>query len=467
MKKVLLISSWTNEKKVLGYYLSPPIGVYRLQRWLQDRHDVDVLDPNLDDPIEFLKSGKRYDVIGFSPTKDNLHNDIFLMRYCRLAFPSAVQVLGGVEATCNHQQMLTLTGADYIVLNEGEKALAALLDNLTSLSLPPSIVTNQFSYSTVLNADEIALANDLDYNRMRVREYWSRNSAVTGGDLLSTNCINMYITNYCPQGCKFCSTTRFIRQACPAGTKVVAIPPLALVDLITKVLAQLPDTKTIYFHDDNACHYRQMTIDWCRASIRQGIDVSYIASSRINHFDAEILDVMKRAGFRKLSVGIEAYSDPLLRKMGKGQTVKMIDDFIELTRKMDMPLNINLMLCVPEADSDDVKRTAEFALRMLENRNNTVTVHPYVKAYAGSWYHDNWDLIEYRYSTVPSGHGVKGGDAIRIPHRFLPRDAKVREILMQLDHAMENSPDFIKMKTDSFLMSQFSEKLCQLLLELQ
>jgi radical SAM superfamily enzyme YgiQ (UPF0313 family) len=362
--------------------------------------------------------------------------------------------------------MLNITGADYIVLNEGEKPLAALLDNLTGLSLPDSIITSQFSAKTLLTADEIARASDLDYNRMRIREYWQRNAAVTGNDPLSTNCVNMYITNYCPQGCKFCSTTRFIRQACPAGTKVAAIPPTSLVTLIKKVLEQLPDTKTIYFHDDNACHYRQQTIDWCQASIREGIKVSFVASSRINHFDTEILKVMQLAGFRKLSVGIEAYSDTLLRKMGKGQTVRMIDNFIELTSKMAMPLNINLMLCVPEATLDDVKRTAAFALKMLENRQNTVTVHPYVKAYAGSWYHDNWDLIEYRYTTVPSGHGVKGGDTIRIPYRFLPRDRKVSDLLLQLDEAMETSADFVKMKTDSFLMSQFSEKICRLLLEL-
>lgn len=466
MKRVLLISSWTNEKKVLGYYLSPPVGVYRLQRWLEGRHKVEVLDPNLDDPIAFLRQRGPYDVIGFSPTKDNLHNDIFLMRYCRKAFPAAVQILGGVEATCNYQQMLTLTGADRIVLNEGEKALEALLDDLDGRALPPSVVANQFSHETVLTAEEMARASDLDYNRMRVREYWARNAAVTGGDLQSTNCVNMYITNYCPQGCKFCSTTRFIRQACPAGAKVVAIPPEALVGLIAGVMAQLPDTRTIYFHDDNACHYRDQTLAWCRESIRQGVDVSYVASSRITHFDAELLEVMRRAGFRKLSVGIEAYSDPLLRAMGKGQTVALIDRFIDLTRSMAMPVNVNLMLCVPEATVDDVRRTAEFALRMLEDRDNTVTVHPYVKAYAGSWYHDNWDLIEYRYLTVPSGHGVKGGDALRIPHRFLPRDARVRELLFALDHAMDHAPEFVKMKTDSFLMSQFSEKICRLLLEL-
>jgi len=72
-KRVLLVSSWTNSIKVLGYYLSPPMGLYRIQHWLEKKHDVDILDPNVEDPINFLENCGFYDVIGFSPTKDNLH----------------------------------------------------------------------------------------------------------------------------------------------------------------------------------------------------------------------------------------------------------------------------------------------------------------------------------------------------------------------------------------------------------
>jgi radical SAM superfamily enzyme YgiQ (UPF0313 family) len=441
------------------------MGLYRMQNWLRGKHDVEVLDPNVLDPVGYFADHGPYDVIGFSPTKDNLHNDIYLIRLARKKFPQATIILGGVEATSNYQQLLSLTQADFAIMGEGEKALEYFLDENRSVCLSPSSIGHPYSYSTVLNAEEFTRATDLDFSLLPIREYWERNGAVTGEDLISRNCVNLYVTNYCPQGCKFCSTTRYIRSACPTGAKVVAIPPKELVRIIRKVTEQVPDTKTIYFHDDNACHYRDLTMEWCNLVIQEKINVSFVAGSRINHFSPEMLEVMKRAGFRKISIGVETYSDSLLKEIRKGQTTKSIDDFLNLTKSIDIPLNVNLILCLPEAKLDDVKRTAAFALSVTEkNPQNSITVHPHVKAYVGSWYWDNWDRIEFQYNTIPALEGGRE-ETIRIPVRFMPRDPEVRKLLDYIDDNIEHSPVFQRMKTDSYLMSQMSAAICKLVLD--
>ncbi|MBU2574023.1 MAG: radical SAM protein [Elusimicrobia bacterium] len=463
--KVLLIASWTNSTKVQGYYLSPPVGLYRIKNWLKDKYDIEVLDPNVTEPVTFLKNHGYCNIFGFSPTKDNLNNDLALMRLVRKLYPGAVLVAGGVEATNNYQQIFSLKLADYVIFGEGEKALDEFIQNNPNINLPKSSITRQYSYETVLNQDELTRASDIDWRSMSIKEYWSRNSAVTNSDALSTNCINMYITNYCPQGCKFCSTTKFIREACPAGSGVVAIPPLKLVEQIRKVKEQVPETRTIYFHDDNACHHADNTIEWCNMVANEKIDITFVASSRMDHFKPDVMAAMKAARFRKLSIGVEAYSDSLLKKVRKGQREKDIDAFVKLAKEFDMPLNVNLMLCQPEATADDVKRTAEFCLRMLENKGNSVTAHPYIKAYSGSWYFDNWDLIQYSYITSPEIEGLRP-ETIRIPYRFLPRDKNVLELLYKIDYETEHSDIFKKMRGDSFLMSQYGKELCNLVLRL-
>ena len=115
-KRVLLVSSWTNSIKVLGYYLSPPMGLYRIQHWLEKKHDVDILDPNVEDPINFLENCGFYDVIGFSPTKDNLHNDIALIHYARKLYPQTQIVLGGTEASNNYQMFLNMDIVDFVIM---------------------------------------------------------------------------------------------------------------------------------------------------------------------------------------------------------------------------------------------------------------------------------------------------------------------------------------------------------------
>ena len=457
-KRVLLASSWTNSIKVLGYYLSPPMGLYRIQHWLEKKHDVDILDPNVEDPINFLENCGFYDVIGFSPTKDNLHNDIALIHYARKLYPQTQIVLGGSEASNNYQMFLNMDIVDFIIMGEGEKALEFFLENKFNIHISPGIMFKNKSTSTFLSTDELTWVTSLDFGRLPLKEYWKRNASVTNNDPLSTNCINLYITNNCPIGCKFCSTTR-------PDVKVVGINPHGLVRMLEKIMIQVPDTKTIYFHDDNACGDRKNTIEWCTEAIRAGINVSYVASSRIRHFDSEMLDIMIKAGFRKLSCGIEAYSDSLLKKVRKAQRVKDIDNFISLMRDAGIPVHVNVILCQPEAEIDDVKRTAEFCLRILEDKRNTVGVEPYIKAYTGSWYYDNWDLIEYTYNTVPSINGTKS-EKIRIPGRFLPRDKKVHHLLVQIDEAYKTDGFFIDKRKESYLTAQLSEKLCKLALEL-
>lgn len=465
-KRVLLISTWVREKKAAGNYLAPPMGLCRLQHWLEGKHAVDVLDTRLQDPVEFLERSAGYDVIGFSPTRDHLHDDIALARYARQRFPESVLIAGGVEATANYQRLLDLDMVDFIIMGEGEKALEYFLDGRVEVTLSPSAVTKRYCYETVLQPDDLARATDLDFRRLHLEEYWRRNEAVAGGDIRIRNCVSLYITTYCPQGCRFCSTTYFVRQACPPAARVITIPAAKLVPILRKVMTQIPETRTIFFHDDNACHDRENTREWCRRWKTEGVPVSFVATSRIDHFDAEMLDAMQQAGFRKVAVGVEAYSDSLLRALGKGQTTRDIDEFLARTRAIAMPVQINLMLCQPEATLADVRATAEFCLRVLgEGRENTVAVAPFVRAYAGSWYYDNWDLIEYRYATIPSIHGTKS-ETIRVPYRFLPRDPAVRDLMYRLEEAMERDDFLTGLRKGSYLATQTSEVICRRVLEL-
>ncbi|MGQ9661572.1 MAG: B12-binding domain-containing radical SAM protein [Kiritimatiellia bacterium] len=465
-KRILLVSTWVRQNEPRGNFFAPPMGLYRIQHWLEPRYQVDVLDTRLEDPVAFFERSAPYDVIGFSPTRDHLHDDVALARFARKRFPQAILIAGGVEATSNYQKLFDLGMVDFVIMGEGEKALEFLLEGRVDVALAPSVIARRFRYETVLQPEELARATEIDFRRPRFEEYWRRNEAVSGGDLRIRNCVCLYVTSYCPQGCKFCSTTHFVRQACPPAAKVITIPARRLIPILHKVLNQLPETKTIFFHDDNACHDRDNTREWCRLWTQEGEPVSFVATSRLDHFDAETLEIMKAAGFRKVAVGVETYSNALLAKLGKGLTTDAIDAFLSRTRAIGMPVQINLMLCQPEASIEDVRATAEFCLRVLDGHpENTVAVAPFIRAYAGSWYYENWDLIEYRYATIPSIDGTKS-ETIRVPYRFLPRDPRVRTLMYQLDEALEHEEPFVSLRKRSHLSTQLSASLCKLVLEL-
>lgn len=462
-RRVLLVSSWANTDRVLGWYLSPPMGLYRMQHWLAPEHTVDVLDPNLHEPLAYLESAGPYDVYGFSPTKDNLANDMALMRYVRRRYPQAVLVAGGPEATFNYQQLLDLRVVDTVILGEGEKALAGFLAGTPGRTLAPSCIDNPLAAATVLTPEELGRASLLDFSRFPVRAYWERNHTVVSDDPVTLNCVTLYLTSFCPHGCKFCSSTRFVRDACGPGAGVIAIPPEGVVALVERVLRALPETRTIYFHDDNACYYRDATLAWCREVAARRLPVTFVASSRIDHFDPEMLTAMRAAGFRKLSVGIEAYADRLLRRIGKGQTVRDIDAFVAMARAAGLELHVNTMLCQPEAEADDVVRTAEFCLRMLDEQGGTVIAEPYVKSYAGSWYHAHWPQVEFMEVRGPALPGVTP-ETFRVPWRFTPRDPAVRRLLARIDRAYAPGGECAELLRGNYIKHQATRALCELVL---
>lgn len=461
---VLLISSWANTPQVRGWYLSPPMGLYRIQNWLCDRHTVDILDPAIINPIDYLRSN-RYQVYGFSPTQDNIANDVALMRFVRQQYPEASIIIGGNEATFNYQWYLDRQLVDAVIIGEGEKALAGFLAKAAGRNLPPSTILAPLSAETVLSSSDLARASMLDFSRFPIRDYWQNNALLP--DIVNDDlyCVTLYLTNYCPAGCRFCSSTRFIRTACPPHSRVQAIPADAIVALIHSVKSQLPETRTIYFHDDNACYYREATISWCRRLAADNPGVSFVASSRIDHFDADLLHTMKKAGFRKISCGIEAYSDKLLRRIRKNITRAQIDAFVSLAAEAGLALHLNTMLCQPEAELRDVTATAEFCLRMLEHPHHTVTAELYTKAYPGSWYFDNWPLIEYAMVTGPELPGIPAAN-YRIPQRFLPGDPAVQRLLLRVDESLRSDTQVTALCTSHFHKHQLTRTICERVLSL-
>jgi len=122
--KVLLIGPYDPYRGNFTFS-APPLGVWRICGFLQyHRTDCRVFDPTLSlDPHEELACLLReYQpaVVGFSLTGLTLPHDLSLVHCAKAAWPDAIAIGGGIEATFNYAQIMETAPFDYCIAGEGE-----------------------------------------------------------------------------------------------------------------------------------------------------------------------------------------------------------------------------------------------------------------------------------------------------------------------------------------------------------
>ncbi len=106
MKNVLLIGP-CNPKIRTGQFLAPPLGVYRIASYLENRGvaDVDVVDPSLDQEELYRKlDSTQYDVIGHSILHPTIEEDLKIIFNVNDKQPRALKIVGGQGASFNYKE---------------------------------------------------------------------------------------------------------------------------------------------------------------------------------------------------------------------------------------------------------------------------------------------------------------------------------------------------------------------------
>ncbi|WP_180326717.1 B12-binding domain-containing radical SAM protein [Raoultibacter phocaeensis] len=215
----------------------------------------------------------------------------------------AVVVLGGLHASMNYPE--AVEHADYVLLGEGDESVLELLASLERDEVPsfPGIV--YLRDGEVICAGQRPAPHDIDtvpdrlllyrYDRMASRNtLWPQVHASRG----------------CPHSCDYCAVVRHF------GRKVRTRSVESVLEDIRQAIAfhergTLPRlARVVWLTDDNFFADRAWAIEVLRAIIASDIDYAFTVQARYEvGFDDEMLDLMKRAGFFEVAMGIEFLED--------------------------------------------------------------------------------------------------------------------------------------------------------------
>lgn len=353
-----------------------PIGLSYLASMVHNReHEVCIIDrrvhlwleeynlKRLDRKTLDLVQNFEPDLIGFHmPTvmmKDTQH----FASIAKEALPEAKIIVGGPHATYAPKAVLKdIPSVDIIVRGEGEMTFREVAEGR---SLSSILGITYRSEDKMVSTEDRPLISDLDVLPLPARDllnidfYFNPNKNILVdykrsyrgqdprmGEILTSR--------GCPMQCAFC--------ACPILWKGKArfhSEKWVLQDLID-IMSH--GANFVYFNDDVFTVNPKRVLKLCRSITREGLNKQFqwVAQSRPDQINREMLSAMKKAGCMRIEFGFESGSQRILNSMKKNTTVSQYYRAVEIARETGLDFQANIIFGYPDEGEQDVLKTMKF-----------------------------------------------------------------------------------------------------------
>ncbi|MDH4226442.1 MAG: B12-binding domain-containing radical SAM protein [Deltaproteobacteria bacterium] len=158
----------------------------------------------------------------------------------------------------------------------------------------------------------------------------------------------------CPYDCSFCSVTQMFGQKYRFRS-------------MEKVMEELEyqlkrGTEWVFFYDDNFTANRQRTKELLTEMIKRGLTPKWTAQVRVETAkDAELIDLMKRAGCHTVYIGFESVNPETLKAYNKKQSVGDIEHCIKILHKNGIRIHGMFVFGSDMDDVSTIHETVRFA----------------------------------------------------------------------------------------------------------
>ncbi len=382
MKKVLLVN--TNIEKFP--YPIPPLGLCLLATSLESFYEVRVYDGVFDEgkALPGLTREFRPDYIGFSIRNiDDVVADrhIFYLDRIISDFISPVRkitlvpvILGGSGFSIFPTEILSLTGADYGIKGEGEVSLPALLQFLDEGKEPAGIpgLYKKIDSGTVADFSPPAKGCTVTHS---VMERW-----IDFSTYLSRGVYSIQTKRGCVHHCIYCT------YPCIEGKSLRMRDPVDIVAEMENVTERLDDV-VIEFVDSTFNEPPGFAETLCREIIRRGLKIR-MRTMGINpgNTSAELFELMLKAGFTQIDVTPDSASPSVLRRLGKGFTLKEVRQTADLIRLSGIPSMWFFLFGGPGENVKTFYETLDFIDSYIP-ANNLVYMNAGLRVYPGTPLH--------------------------------------------------------------------------------
>ncbi len=436
MKNILLCASFVKGDLFETRFVTPPLGVHRIASFLRKHgHMCTVYDsskPNNLVTFDDLVKNIKWDFVCFGVTTATEEYDMAKMFRAKELSPNSIFVAGGCGAALNYQFILDKTPIDIVVLAEGEYPMLDLCNDKIWQDIDGIVFRKRAKILT--NEDYWEISKDLDVGSMEADCYWKKTASYYDEpNYNEINTFRLFTANYCPLSCHFCVLTNWKKHAAGCVVPVVQLSPDQILELVFKVVKRYNEVKQIFFVTDDFFLIKDHGESFCELVIKAKekgdlpSDLAFIALTNIIRINENSLNIMKRAGFRVLSIGIESTSQFVLDSLGKKQKEEQIWKNTELIIKSGIKCYCTILSFTPYVRIEDLIKDLD-GFRRLSAEGAYLSLEPYLIPLPGTHLAEEKVPERTRWIQIE-------GVSLRIKKGFawLPIDYKVREIFYKYE----------------------------------
>jgi anaerobic magnesium-protoporphyrin IX monomethyl ester cyclase len=324
------------------------------------------------------------DIVGVSVMFSNrIWECLEIAREVKQLLPNVKIVFGGQHSTGLPEKIIQHDEVDFVLLGECDLSIVALADSLagrhplsqvpglyykadgqvrnTISHLTPKIKGEGWSYLAPKDSPSPRKITKLPYpawDLFPMEKYWTSDVRIGGGDVVSTRFGLMVTSRGCPWNCYFCASSLM------AGYKSYRMRDVDDVMGEIDWLIREYGVEEIQFMEDNFFVNRERVIRILSELIRSfpRTVFSVPSGTDINMLDEEIIGLMAKANFHKITLAVEAGDQELQKALiSKNVQLHRVPKILSLIREHGMQSRGLFMIGFPDERREQVMKTVEMA----------------------------------------------------------------------------------------------------------
>lgn len=425
-------------KRTVWHCAMPSVGLASLAAIARDRgHRIDFVDMEalnlsmeaLAGKLRQIYGGGRPDLVAIRATTPLMNKAAAIAALAKRLYPGCTCIVGGPHATVMPASVLAEAPAvDYAFRGEAEESFPRFLRAMERRApIEPGEIAGlcfRLSGNDYIDAT-IPLVEDLDtvplpaYDVLPLNRYHDSLS-VKGRTFM------MVTSRGCPYHCQFCAEPAIY------GHRVRYRSPTNVVNEL-EVLIRKHGMTHITFHDSTFNSDGERVKEICRLILARDLKFTWRCKVRVDRVDDALLALMRRAGCRYLSFGVETASEARLLKLGKGFSVDKAREAFALSRRHDFQILAFFIIGFPDETREEIEDTIRLAIELNPDFVEFMMATPYpgtalFRELPQPTTSIPWEAL-YQWETVIQNSRLDPGELKRLYHgayrRFYLRPAYV------------------------------------------
>ncbi|OLN29654.1 Hopanoid 2-methyltransferase [Desulfovibrio sp. DV] len=336
-----------------------------VRRNLGDSHEAHIWDCSIVDPagkfIGALLKKLSPDYVGLSLSTMNANGGVQVAAQIKEFDPSMRIILGGVLPTSLTTDELRIFSPDAIVRGEGEALVSPVLTALDAAAGPGEREVLEVSQDVPLDVDAVGWPSR-DMLPWQLRLHPQTSISASRG---------------CPYRCSFCSIPQ------PGGKK--GWRPRNIEDVVAEMefIHKRHHCAHFYFVDDNfvlpTAGSRKRAEHFAHLVLEKLPDIRFGFMCRSAAIEPELFRLLKKAGLAGVFLGIESFSQPVLDRYRKQETVEEHIEAISTLNDLGITTNPGFIFFDQWTKVSEINDTINVMKRIhfqsLESMNSKLTCY--------------------------------------------------------------------------------------------